>query len=135
MLHAFLVLPARHRLGRGKPPRLEDLAGEPFVAYSGDGRHRELQFRALDLQGIRPPRIVGAGSADPILALVAAGLGYSLVPAFARGPGQPGVAAFRFEEPRTDFPVLAMWRKSSAENPLVAAFLRAAPKERARRAG
>jgi DNA-binding transcriptional LysR family regulator len=133
-LHAFLILPARHRLARGRPPRLRDLAGEPFVAYSGARRQRDLQLRALELQGVRPDRIVGAGSADTILALVSAGLGYSLVPAVAGGPGHPGVAAWLLTEPRTEFPVLAAWRKTSADHPLVAAFLSAAPRERRRRA-
>ncbi|HYD40280.1 MAG TPA: LysR family transcriptional regulator [Anaeromyxobacter sp.] len=132
-LHAYLVLPARHPLAKGRAPKLKELAAEPLVAYSGQGRHRALQLRALELQGIHPTRIVGAGSADSILALVAAGLGYSLVPAFGSGPGQPGVASWRFTEPRTDFPVFAMWRKTSAGHPLVAAFLAEAPREKAGR--
>jgi DNA-binding transcriptional LysR family regulator len=130
-LRAFLVLPARHRLARGRAPRLRELAGEPFVAYSGGRRQRELQLRALALQGVEPPRLVGASSADTILSLVAAGLGFSLVPALPGGPGHPGVAAWPFAEPPTDFPVLAMWRKTAADHPLVAAFLSVAPKEAA----
>jgi DNA-binding transcriptional LysR family regulator len=79
---------------------------------------------------------VGAGAADTILALVAAGLGFSLVPAFPGGPGHPGVAAWPLSEPRTEFPVVAAWRRSSADQPLIAAFLAAAPKEKgARKAG
>lgn len=129
-LRAFLVLPARHRLARGRAPRLRDLAGEPFVAYAGDRRQRELQLRALARQGIEPPRVVGANTADAILSLVAAGLGYSLVPAFPGGPGHPGVAAWPLTEPRAEFPVLAAWRKASSDHPLVAAFLAEAPRER-----
>jgi DNA-binding transcriptional LysR family regulator len=131
-LRAFLVLPARHRLARGRAPRLRDLAGVPFVAYSGDRRHRDLQLRALALQGLDPPRIIGAGSADTILSLVAAGLGFSLVPALPGGPGHPGVKAWPFLEPRTDFPVLAVWRKTSSDHPLVQAFIAAAPRAEGR---
>lgn len=135
-LRAYLVLPSRHRLARGRPPRLKDLDGEPFVAYSGDRRHRDLQLRALELSGVRPSRIVGAGAADTILALVAAGLGFSLVPAFSGGPGHAGVAAWPLTEPRTEFPVLAAWRRGSGDQPVVAAFLAAAPKDKpVRRAG
>jgi DNA-binding transcriptional LysR family regulator len=129
-LHAYLVLPAKHRLARGRGPHLSDLNGEPFVAYSGNRRQRDLQLRALELAGVRPSRIVGAGAADTILALVAAGLGFSLIPAFPGGPGHHGVAAWPLSEPRTEFPVLAAWRRSSGDQPLVAAFLAAAPKER-----
>ncbi len=135
-LHAYLVLPAKHRLARGRPPRLEDLDGEPFVAYSGNRRQRDLQLRALELANIRPSRMVGAGAADTILALVSAGLGFSLVPSFPGGPGHPGVAAWPLTQPRTEFPVVAAGRRSSADQPLIAAFLAAAPKEKpARRAG
>jgi len=72
----------------------------------------------------------GAGSADTILSLVAAGLGFSLVPALPGGPRHPGVAAWPFREPATEFPVLAMWRETASDHPLVAAFLVAAPRER-----
>ena len=61
---------------------------------------------------------------------MAAGLGFSLVPALPGGPRHPGVAAWPFREPATEFPVLAMWRETASDHPLVAAFLVAAPRER-----
>jgi DNA-binding transcriptional LysR family regulator len=126
---AFVVLPARHRLARGRQPTLRELAVEPFVAYSGDLRARDLQLQALASHGIRPARLIGASSADTILSLVAAGLGFSLVPALPAGPAHPGVASWPLADPAAEFPILAAWRRSSADHPLVSAFIAAAPPE------
>lgn len=131
-LRAFVVLPARHRLGRARSLRLRELEGEAFVAYSGDRRGRELQLRALALNGLHPARLVGASSSETILSLVAAGLGFSIVPALSEGPAHAGVAAWPLGEPAGEFPVFAAWRRTSADHPLVVAFVGAAPHERGR---
>ncbi len=130
-LRPFVVIPAGHRLARARRRPLEALAGEPFVAYSSGHRARDLQLEALARHGIQPDRIIGASSVDAILSLVSVGLGYSLVPAVAGGPDRDGVASWPMTEPGAEFPMLATWRRSSGDNPLVAAFLAAAPRERA----
>jgi DNA-binding transcriptional LysR family regulator len=129
-LRAFVVLPAHHPLARARSPRLRALDGEPFVAYSGDRRGRELQLRALALNGLHPARLVGASSSETILSLVAAGLGFSIVPALPQGPQHPGVAAWPLANPAAEFPVVAAWRRASADHPLVAAFVAEAPHEK-----
>ena len=110
-LRAFVVLPARHRLARARSLRLRELEGEAFVAYSGDRRARDLQLRALAVHDVRPSRLVGASSSDTILSLVAAGLGFSIVPSLPDGPNYLGVASWPLGEPATDFRVLAAWRR------------------------
>ncbi len=129
-LYPFVVVPASHPLARARRRPLEALAGEPLVAYSSGHRARELQLEALARHGIRPDRIIGASSVDAILSLVSVGLGYSLVPAMASGPDRPGVVAWPLTQPAAEFPVLAAWRRSSGDSPLVAAFLEAAPRQR-----
>lgn len=126
-LRAFLVLAARHPLARGRAPALRALAGQPFVAYSGDRRWRALQLAALAAEGVRPARLVGASSSDTILSLVAAGLGYSLVPSLAIGPEHPALAAWPLPGRAAEFPVVAAWRRGTSDQPLVTAFLAAAP--------
>ncbi|HSD19362.1 MAG TPA: LysR family transcriptional regulator [Anaeromyxobacter sp.] len=128
-LRAFVVLPARHRLARARSLQLRELEGEAFVAYSGDRRARDLQLRALAVHDVRPSRLVGASSSDTILALVAAGLGFSIVPSLPDGPDHLGVASWPLGEPATDFPVLAAWRRQSSDHPLVTAFIAEAPRE------
>jgi DNA-binding transcriptional LysR family regulator len=56
---------------------------------------------------------------------VAAGIGYSLVPALAPGgPQRPGVVA-RPLAVEVSFPVLALWRASAASNPAIVAAVAA----------
>jgi DNA-binding transcriptional LysR family regulator len=65
------------------------------------------------------------------------GLGYSLIPSFeARGPRTRGVLALPLTPPAgsgleqspVEYPVHALWRKDTPENPLLDALLEAAPR-------
>ena len=67
-------------------------------------------------------------SSETILAFVAAGLGFSLVPWLsAGGPRLPGVIAHPLARPSAEFPVVAAWRRSAVPDPLVEAALAVAP--------
>lgn len=129
LARAFLVLPSRHPLaGKGPldPGRLGD---EPFIAYSADLQLRELQLSSLARYGVVPRRIHAADSAETILGFVAAGLGYSLLASLLpRGPRAPGVVARPLGRGAPDFPIVAAFRKSAHDDPLVAALLSLAPR-------
>lgn len=116
---AFLALPAHHPLAQRKRLSLRALEDTPFIGYT-DPQLRDLQLRALASDGGLPVVTHAADSADTILAFVAAGVGYSLVPSpFESGPKFPGVVAHRLRIPETDFPVYAAWRKHMPKNPLL----------------
>jgi len=129
-LRAFLVLPATHPLAGQAHITLPQLADETFVSYSPGHAPRELQRRALGLHGLELEDTLSADTAESILGFVAAGLGFSLVPALApAGPRAEGVVAIPLEDPEIEFPVFALWRKDTPENPLLDAALEAAPRD------
>lgn len=122
-LTPWLVAPSDHPLSGQDKLDPKVLAGETFIAYHSDLRSRSLQLEALAAQGIKPPRLLFADTAESILGFVAAGLGYSLVPWLpAAGPRVAGVVAHKVARPQGDFSVQAAWRKG-AHNPLVRAAL------------
>lgn len=128
VVRPFIVVPAGHDAARRHRLRLADLRGETFVAYDTERRHRGLQIRALADAGVEPPRVISASSSETILALVEAGLGFSIVPSFAtHGPRHRGVVARRIT-PRVEFPIYAAWRLVDPPNPLIAALAECAPK-------
>jgi LysR family nitrogen assimilation transcriptional regulator len=124
----FLVLPKRHPLAARKQAPLAKLAGEPMVAYPPGTPHREHQDAELAAAGVVPEVAVTASSAASILALVGAGVGYSLVPSFSeRGPRATGVVVRPASGKRAGFALSAVWRAGSAKVSLVEAALAAWP--------
>lgn len=112
---AWLVVPESAAADR---PTLGALADTPLVAYPADTPHRALQLQALDTV---PEHVMSANSADAILAFVAAGLGFSLIPwVDPAGPTTPGVRAWQL--PGASFEISAAWRERT-ENPLVQVIL------------
>lgn len=130
----FLVLPADHALAKPSRVPWKKLGAESFIAYERDLRPFELQMRALAAHGVEPTRVMSVSTADAILAFVASGLGYSIVPSLApEGPDVEGVVVRRMSKPARVFEVRAAWRAGPHENPLVRAFLAQAPAQKAGR--
>jgi DNA-binding transcriptional LysR family regulator len=127
-VRAFIVVPASHPLARRPGLRLRDLRDQAFISYNTERWHRELQLRALALHHASPARLLSVDSSETILAFVAAGLGFSLVPWLsAEGPRLAGVTAHPLTRPTAEFPVVAAWRRSALSDPLVEAALAALP--------
>jgi len=127
-LRTFLVASSDHATRGGRPPALADLTGEAFIAYNSDLNLRALQLRALEVHGGPPGAIHLADSAESILGLVAAGIGYSLIPWFSdTGPRVAGVTSRLLEVPGATFPVYACWRRHGPPNPFVQAAMELAP--------
>ncbi len=118
---AWLVAPADMHPD-GPAPALESLFETPLVAYPAETLHRRLQLDALPRA---PEQVVSASSADAILAFVAAGLGFSLIPwVEPEGPRLAGVRAWSF--PQATFPISAVWR-ADLDSPLIEMALEALP--------
>lgn len=128
VMRPFLVLPRNHELASRKRLRPSDCAAETFIAYTPELIGHELQLRALALHGVSPPGMLSASAAESILGFVEAGLGYSLIPSFEpKGPKSRGIRAFPLESPKVQYPVHAVWRKDTPENPVLDALLEEAP--------
>lgn len=129
-VRAFLVLPA-HSAAAAKRRRIRPEQLEPmrFIAYHPDRPHHERQLQALEALATRPSRMSYAGTADAILGMVGAGIGFSIVPSlFLKGPQADGVVARRLSFPGTSFPIHACWRKTDVPNPFLEEALRLAPR-------
>ena len=85
-------------------------------------------MEALSFFGVTPPGMLSASAAESIIGFVEAGLGYSLIPSFEpQGPKGRGIRAFPIDSPRVTYPVYAVWRKDTPENPVLDALLEEAP--------
>ena len=90
----MLVAVARgHRLARKRTVRLDDLAGDAFIA--GSATAEETLLRASLPAGFRPRIEITAAEWTGKLGCVAAGLGVALVPALAATRVPPGIAMLR----------------------------------------
>ncbi len=129
-MRPFVVLPAARgaQVQSAKGFKLTDLKDDTFISYSPGFFSSDQQRRVLALHSIVPPRAISASSAESILGLVEAGLGYSVIAWLeANGPRWPGVVARALTTPKVEFPVYAAWRKEAPENPLLDLALETAP--------
>ncbi len=96
------------------------------MTYNPGTIHHDLQRRALSRSGAAPGRTVSASTTEAILGLVAAGVGWSLVPSISEALlRRPGLVARPFAPGQARFPVRAVWRTSGPANPAVDAAVRA----------
>ena len=127
-MRPFIVMPKDHRLADRKRISLSAFGDDTFVAYSPGLLSRDLQLEALERHGVRPARFHSASSADSILGFVESGLGYSVLPSVEpNGPRTRAAAVLPLNSPKVEFPVYALWRKDTPENPLLDAALETAP--------
>ena len=90
------------------------------MTYNAGTVHHELQRRALSRSGVAPARTVSASTTEAILGLVAAGVGWSLVPSIDETLlRRPGLVARPFAAGQARFPVRAVWRTTGPTNPAV----------------
>ena len=124
----YLVAPSRHPLAVGGALRPERFRDEPFVALSSTLPQAALQMTALQRLGAEPRRVTFAPSVTSVLAFVAAGLGYSLIPwPGEQGPRVRGVTSRELRQRDSRFPVLACYRSSSEPDTALDAVLGLAP--------
>ena len=118
-----LVVPENHPLTRREsPPSLADLADEIFV-WVPEGVTAEHPFYAACLAaGFAPKIACVSGSATGMQALVAAGLGISLLPRLAVHP-PAGAMIVELAEPRPTRTLVIVWRGDGSLSHAATAFL------------
>jgi len=127
-LYPFLVFPRGWLPAGGADLKLASLQGRTFIGYTPGTLPHQLQMKALAAERIRLERTVAAQSADTILGLVEAGIGFSLVPSLdRRGPRGQGIRAVPLALPGNEFPVVAAWRRGGGRHLLLEAALQTAP--------
>ena len=81
-----VALPAGHRLARCRELRLADLSGEPWI-FGGSGPWSEITLTACEAAGFVPEQAHSTAGWAAILAMVEAGTGVALVPAWRPSGG------------------------------------------------
>ena len=97
----LLVVPASHPLGARKKVRLSEVAGQDFVMYDrkhAPGFHDQV-FGMLRNAGIVPNVCQTAGEMPTLIALVAAGIGISILPTSAVKHNIAAVVACEIADP------------------------------------
>jgi DNA-binding transcriptional LysR family regulator len=122
----FVVVHATHAGAGRRGIRIADLK-DTFISYPRGSVPFELQMKLLERRGVTPARTLSVGSADSILGFVEAGAGWSIIPWLdLAGPRSPHLAVERVGSPKGGFPIHVAFRRRDADDPLIAAVLRAA---------
>ncbi|MBW8782284.1 MAG: LysR family transcriptional regulator [Verrucomicrobia bacterium] len=131
-----LALPTDHPRAGTPAAVLRGFAQEPFVLFPR--AHAPAIYDAIIASCLKAgfsPRVTQEGAEiHTILALVAAGLGVALVPAWVQSLHMPGVVYRALPAGETAEAELLLVRRHDADSPLVDAFIEVA-KKTARRAG
>jgi DNA-binding transcriptional LysR family regulator len=130
------AVPAGHRLARRRRMALAQLANEPFVMLSAlqSPAFMGAIYSACSRAGFVPRVVQEASPIQAVLAMVACGVGVSLVPDAVRAAGHEAVAFVSLtDRPKLDYGLSAVWLRER-ESPLLRSFVEAA-KGRARSGG
>ncbi|MEU2876345.1 LysR family transcriptional regulator, partial [Streptomyces sp. NPDC007070] len=114
-----LIVPEGHPFAGRRAVRREELGGQRWVCQPPGRVCHDWLVRTLRSAGHEPEIVHRAEENPTLIALVAAGLGISLIPRLGRGPLPPGVA----EVPLDPMPVrrlYALWRAGAARRPAIA---------------
>ena len=121
--HGCFVVPESWPEVADEWPDIRQLQDRPFVGYPYNTTLSELQARALEQYTIRSHPVAQVGRADAILALVGAGLGFSVLATLEpSGPTRDGVIALAPPGKPIHFPVHAVWPDEAA-HPVVQSLL------------
>lgn len=119
----ILALPADHPLA-SRSIHIRDLDGVPLVTIhrGTNGRLAAKVDQALSEGGVRPQRVVEAGSAESTLNFVAAGIGLAFVNRSQSDRCPPNVVLREVQGFNVQLPLIVFWR-DGGENPTLAAFI------------
>jgi DNA-binding transcriptional LysR family regulator len=123
------AVPERHRLGRQKSLRLDQLAGEPFVIFTSSASptlHQQI-MNICRATGFIPNVVQDARQVQSVLSFVAGGAGVALVPGSVRAVRIDGVVLMPVDDAREALALelLALHREGDS-SPATAAFVQAA---------
>ncbi|MFJ3194069.1 LysR substrate-binding domain-containing protein [Streptomyces griseoviridis] len=117
--HCTLLVPEGHAFAGRESVRREELGGQRWVCQPPGRVCHDWLMRTLRAAGHEPDVVHQADENPTQVALVAAGLGISLMPRLGRGPLPAGVAEVRLE-PTPVRRLYALWRSGAARRPAIA---------------
>lgn len=116
----LLALPAKHRLAGKGPLSLKQIAEEPFILMKSGHGFRQITLDLYRKAGLEPRVVFESGGIETVQALVAAGLGISLVPQMVATT--PGVAYASLFSPKAVRTLSLAWRKKAPLSPAAEAL-------------
>ncbi|WP_354699825.1 HTH-type transcriptional regulator CynR [Paraconexibacter sp. AEG42_29] len=125
MAHEDLVLvvaPDHPLAGRRSPVRLGVLAQDPWIAFKGGTGLRQAMDAATAAAGVRPHVAFASNELDRVLALVARGLGVSVVPRSTAMAARDPIAIVDVT-PRLRREIVLLWREDRPHAPAARALL------------
>ncbi|MCW3013916.1 MAG: LysR family transcriptional regulator [Solirubrobacterales bacterium] len=125
MAHEDLVLVVGpdHPLARRRTPiRLGVLAQDPWIAFKGGTGLRQAMDAATAAAGVRPHVAFASNELDRVLALVARGLGVSVVPRSTADAAREPIAILDVA-PRLRREIVLLWREDRPHAPAARALL------------
>lgn len=121
---ADVALPEKHRHARRRVVPLSELAGEAWVTWCPGESCHDWLLHTLRGQGAEPEIVHTAAEHATQLALVAAGLGISIIPRLGRDVVPPGVRIVQVTPSLTRH-VYALWRTDASKRPGIRATVEA----------
>lgn len=125
MAHEDLVLvvaPGHPLAGRRTPVRLGLVAQDPWIGFKGGTGLRQAMEAATAAAGVRPHVAFASNELDRVLALVARGLGVSVVPRSSADAAREPVAILDVS-PRLRREIVLLWREDRPHAPAARALL------------
>lgn len=108
----LLALPSGHPLTRQETVGVSDLEGERLIVMKAGHCLGDQVLGFCDRRDVRPKISFRSAQLETIQALVASGLGISLIPAMAAHNRRDGMPVYRsFEAPRPERTIVALWPK------------------------
>jgi LysR family transcriptional activator of glutamate synthase operon len=118
-----LVVAPEHPLARRRTPvRLGVLAQDPWIAFKGGTGLRQAMDAATAAAGVRPHVAFASNELERVLALVARGLGVSVVPRSTADGARVEVAIVDVT-PRLKREIVLLWREDRPHAPAARALL------------
>ena len=120
-----VVMHRKHPLAGRKSLRLSDIGNQPLILYPRTPRPGfiDQMMRLFDRQGIAPDRVQEVDDVITAVALVASGLGLSLVTDSGCNLQLPGIVHLPLRKADNATVDLCMIHRNDEESPLLAAFL------------
>jgi DNA-binding transcriptional LysR family regulator len=116
----LLALPPRHILAKKRKVALKQAVGEPFILMKAGHGFRQITLEIFRGAGLEPKVVFESGGIETVQALVASGLGISLVPQMVAN--FPGVTYVELSQPPASRTLYLAWRKKARLSPAAEAL-------------
>jgi DNA-binding transcriptional LysR family regulator len=116
----LLALPPQHPLAHKSSLTLKQIGEEPFVLMKSGHGFRQITLDLFHRAGLTPNVVFESDGIETVQALVAAGLGFSLVPRMVAKV--PKVAYVELSQPRATRTLCLAWRKKTKLTPAAQAM-------------